>query len=240
MSNTILVVEDDRATRTFLADNLQADGFEPHVAHTLDFAWRVLAQRDVDLAIVDVGLGDGSGLDLVRRVRAADRTSSSVDPELPVLVLSGRGTEIDRVRGLQHGADDYVTKPFSYPEVRSRIEAILRRSAGRPREGRLRVGDLVVDPESREARIRGRRVDLSQKEFSLLHVLAREPFRVFSREELLREVWGYQAMGQTRTLDSHACRLRHKLGERGGRWIVNVWGVGYRLVERPQDGEEGR
>ena len=114
-----------------------------------------------------------------------------------------------------------------------RVGALLRRAHQRKSLGRLRVGDLEVDPPSREVRLRGRRIELSQKEFALLRTLAGEPTRVFTKEELLRNVWGYRSMGTTRTLDSHACRLRHKLSPEGHRFVVNVWGVGYRLIDGP-------
>jgi DNA-binding response OmpR family regulator len=146
-------------------------------------------------------------------------------------VLSGRCEELDRVRGFDRGADDFVAKPFSYGELRRRIEALLRRCGERQRTGRLRVGELMVDPISREVRVRGERVRVSAKEFALLLALVADPTRVFTKEELLRDVWGFRSMGATRTLDSHACRLRHKLGVAGDRYVVNVWGVGYRLVE---------
>ncbi len=230
---TILVVEDDDATRTFLADNLCADGYEPLVADCARDARRLLETKFPDLAIVDLGLPDGSGLDLVRRIREADGVASRIDPRTPIVVISGRAGELDRVRGFERGCDDYVCKPFSYPELRGRLAAVLRRSDRRPQSGRLRVGELVVDPASREVSVGGRRADLSQKEFALLRVLATEPTRVFTKEELLRSIWGYRAMGTTRTLDSHACRLRQKLACHGERFVINVWGVGYRLVDGP-------
>ena len=111
------------------------------------------------------------------------------------------------------------------------MAALLRRAQERPSQGRLRVGELVLDPVAREVRLRGARVTLSQKEFALLRQLAAEPTRVFTKAELLRDVWGFRALGATRTLDSHACRLRHKLARDGDRFVLNVWGVGYRLVD---------
>jgi DNA-binding response OmpR family regulator len=230
---TILVVEDDDATRTFLADNLCADGYEPLTADCARDARRLLETKFPDLAIVDLGLPDESGLELVRRIREADGVASRIDPRTPIVVISGRAGELDRVRGFERGCDDYVCKPFSYPELRGRLAAVLRRSDRRPQSGRLRVGELVVDPASREVSVAGRRADLSQKEFALLRVLATEPTRVFTKEELLRSIWGYRAMGTTRTLDSHACRLRQKLACHGERYVINVWGVGYRLVDGP-------
>jgi DNA-binding response OmpR family regulator len=230
---TILLVEDDHGLRTFLADNLTADGFGVLLADTVRDAVRLLEYKQPQLALVDIGLPDGSGLELIARVRAADGVASRLDPGLPLIVLTGRSGELDRVRGFQRGADDFVVKPFSYPELVGRVRAILRRMQPRVASGRLRVGDLEVDPVSREVRLRGRRVELSQKEFALLRALAAAPTRVFTKEELLRDVWGFRSMGATRTLDSHACRLRQKLGTAGDKFVVNVWGVGYRLVDGP-------
>jgi DNA-binding response OmpR family regulator len=232
-ASTILVVEDDAATRTFLADNLMADGYDLLTADCARDGLRLLETKFPDLAVVDVGLPDGSGLELVRRVRDADGVASRMDPHTPLLVLSGLGGELDRVRGFERGADDYVVKPFAYSELRARVAALLRRTQRRPGMGRLRVGTLEVDPPSREVTVRGERVELSQKEFALLRTLAAEPTRVWTKEELLRNVWGFRSLGATRTLDSHACRLRAKLGRHGDRYVVNVWGVGYRLVDGP-------
>jgi DNA-binding response OmpR family regulator len=232
-ASTILLVEDDAATRTFLADNLAADGYDVLTADGAREGLRLLETKFPDLAIVDVGLPDGSGLDVVHRVRAADGLASRIDPRTPVLVLSGRRGELDRLRGFERGADDYVVKPFSYGELRARVASLLRRAQARPGMGRLRVGPLVVDPASREVTVGDVPVALSQKEFALLRVLAAEPTRVFTKQELLRTVWGFRGASATRTLDSHACRLRRKLGEGGERYVVNVWGVGYRLVDGP-------
>jgi DNA-binding response OmpR family regulator len=230
---TILLVEDDPVLATFLADNLTADGYVLIVADTVRDGLRELAYKRPDVAIVDLGLPDGSGLELIRRVRDADGVASRLDPAVPIVVLSGRAGELDRVRGFERGADDFVPKPFSYSELRLRIAALLRRTYERQGHGRLRVGDLELDPAAREVRLRGRRVALSQKEYALLRALAAEPTRVLTKEELLRDVWGFRSLGTTRTLDSHACRLRRKLGAEGDRFVVNVWGVGYRLVDGP-------
>jgi DNA-binding response OmpR family regulator len=228
---TILVAEDDATTRTFLADELTADGYELIVADCARDALRLLETKFPDLAILDVGLPDGSGLEIVRRVRAADGLASRMDPDTPLLLLSGRSAEVDRLRGFERGADDYVAKPFSYPELRSRVAALLRRADGRRRLARVRVGPRELDPASRAVSLHGVPVELTQKEFSLLRALATEPTKVFTKEELLRSVWGFRSMGSTRTLDSHACRLRAKLGVRGERFVLNVWGVGYKLVD---------
>ena len=229
-SPCLLVVEDDVPTRTFLADNLTADGYELLVAGSMRDALRMLEYHHVDLAIVDVGLPDGSGLDLVRAVRAATGAGARVDARLPLLLVSGRSAEIDRVRGFERGADDYVAKPFAYSELRLRVAALLRRTSERRGSGRLRVGELEIDPASREVRLRGAPVALSQKEFALLVKLASDPDRVFTREHLLRDVWGYPSYSATRTVESHASRLRVKLTAAGlFGWVVNDWGVGYKL-----------
>jgi DNA-binding response OmpR family regulator len=230
---TILVVEDDDPVRTFLADNLTADGHDVLLAATMRDAVRQLEYGSPDLALVDLGLPDGSGLDLISRVRGADGLATRLDAGLPIVVLTGRGAELDRVRGFERGADDFVAKPFSYAELRLRLAAVLRRARPRARSGRLRVGELEIDPLSREVRLADRRILLSAKEFALLAALAADPTRVYTKEELLRDVWGFRSMGRTRTLDSHACRLRRKLGP---SFVVNVWGVGYRLVDGTVDG----
>ncbi|HEV2820478.1 MAG TPA: response regulator transcription factor [Solirubrobacteraceae bacterium] len=230
---TLLIVEDDPATGTFLADNLSADGYDVLVAGHVRDGLRLLETKFPDLVLVDLGLPDGSGFELVDRVREADGLVSRIDPRTPLMVVSARNAEIDRVRGFQRGCDDYVGKPFSYPELKGRIDALLRRVNHRRAHGRLRVGPLVIDPPAREVRLRERLIELSAKEFALLRALAVEPARVLTKEELLRGVWGFRSLGQTRTLDSHACRLRQKLGVDGDRFVINVWGVGYRLVDGP-------
>jgi DNA-binding response OmpR family regulator len=228
---TILVVEDNRATRTFLAENLNADGYDSLEAATLAEAAEALEQCFPDLVIIDLGLPDGDGLDLLRYVRDTDRTAARIDPDLPLLVLSGRASDLDRLRGFERGCDDYVTKPFSYQELRARVDALLRRTRYRPRLGRLKVGSLEIDPLSRQVWLAGEPLALSKKEFALLRALASDPIRVFTREELLRGVWGFRALGATRTLDSHAYRLRKKVNVGDDKFIVNVWGVGYRLLD---------
>lgn len=228
---TILLIEDHRTTRRFLADNLAADGYEILEAGSAEDAERMLASQFPDLAVLDLGLPDRDGLELLEKVREADRVAGRFDPDLPIVVLSGRGTEVDRVRGLHRGCDDYLCKPFSYPELEARIFALLRRRERRGRPPRVRVGSVEIDPLARQAWLAGESLELSKKEFALLRALAAEPTRVFTREELLRDVWGYRTLGRTRTLDSHASRLRKKLARTGERYVVNVWGVGYRLLD---------
>jgi DNA-binding response OmpR family regulator len=227
----VLVVEDDQRTATFLADNLAADGFRVAVASGAGEAVRQIEVRKPDLVLLDLLLEDGSGLLVLDRVRMADGLASRIDPQLPVIVLSGRAGEADRVRGFERGADDYVPKPFSYPELIGRIRAVFRRSDERSEQGIVRVGELTIDPMTRSVRLEGRPVHLSAKEFALAHHLSRDPLRVFSKDELLRDVWGYVALGSTRTVDAHACRLRKKLGGTGRQFVLNVRGLGYRLTE---------
>jgi DNA-binding response OmpR family regulator len=228
---TILLVEDHPATRMFLADNLGADGYHTLEAETAQDAERLMATMFPDLAIVDLGLPDLDGLELVRHVRETDRSLSRVDPDMPLLILSGRSAPLDRLRGFERGCDDYLVKPFSYPELRARVAALLRRTRRRPPLGRIRIGPLELDPLSRQVWLHSEPVALSKKEFALLRALAAEPTRVYTREELLRGVWGFKTLAATRTLDSHASRLRAKLSLQGERFVVNVWGIGYRLID---------
>ena len=231
MKPSLLIVEDDDPTAAFLADNLAADGYGVARAAGAAEALRAIEVRHPALVLLDLGLEDGSGLELLDRVRSADGSASRVDPDMPVIVMTGRASEADRVRGFARGADDYVVKPFHYGELLGRVRAVLRRAEGRPARGLVRVGDLTLDPLTRVVRIAGRQVHLSAKEFSLLQALAEDPARVRSKNELLRDVWGYVSIGQTRTVDAHACRLRRKLGPSGRPWVVNVRGVGYKLTD---------
>jgi DNA-binding response OmpR family regulator len=228
---SVLIVEDDQAVAAYLADNLAADGFGVASARGAGEALRAIEVLGPDLVVLDLMLGDGNGLSVLDRVRAADGLGSRVDPALPMIVLSGRATEADRVRGFARGADDYVVKPFAYAELLARIRAVLRRAAGRPARGIMRVGELTVDPATRDVRLAGRPVTLAAKEFALLQALAADPARVHLKNDLLRDVWGYASIGTTRTLDAHACRLRRKLSGTGRRFVLNVRGVGYRLTE---------
>ncbi|MFZ0387808.1 MAG: response regulator transcription factor [Solirubrobacteraceae bacterium] len=229
----VLIVEDHELTRRFLADNLLADGYDPLVTGSVADARQLIATELPAIAVLDLGLPDGDGLALLSELR---RPGSELDPGLPVLILSGRASELDRVRGLERGADDYLAKPFSYPELRLRLAALLRRTAGRIGIGRIQVRSLELDSRSREVWVRGEPIHLSRKEFALLGLLARAPTYTYTRAELLREVWGFHTSEvKTRTLDSHAHRLRLKLSTPTDPYIVNVWGVGYRLVDPGTD-----
>jgi DNA-binding response OmpR family regulator len=228
-TSTILLAEEHDATRTFLADNLTADGYRVLIASDRPKALALLATSDPDLILVDV---NGQTLALIDAVRSGEGLAGRVDPDTPLIALSRDADRLQRIRVLERGGDDVVRKPFAYPELRARIAAVLRRSEVRQGARILRAGPIVIDVRSREVRVFGRSVDLSDKEYQLLVTLAGEPTRVFTREELLRSIWGLQTFGRTRTLDSHASRLRRKLcGERDDKLVVNVWGVGYRLID---------
>ncbi|HEX4669154.1 MAG TPA: response regulator transcription factor [Solirubrobacterales bacterium] len=227
---SVVVCEDDAMTLELLCDHLVADRFGVLPAPSASDALRLCRYNQPDLMLLDLSLPDASGLDVLREIREADGVESRFDPQLPVIILTGRGAQTDRVRGLTAGADDYLTKPFAIEELRARIGAVLRRRATR-REGPIRVGELMVDPLRRKVMIGALEVPLAKKEFTLLRVLASDPTRVFSKEELLRDVWGYRSPGKTRTLDSHASRLRRKLDPEHSRYVVNCWGIGYRLLD---------
>ena len=228
---TLLLVDDDIALRETLAEGLAIDGFAIHAADNVRQARHQLVHKDIDLLLLDLNLPDESGYQLLREIRLADGVEGQVDPRLPVILLSGRDDEFDRVRGFELGCDDYVTKPVSFAELRWRIVAVLRRISTSAQRNVISVGELRIDRRSRQVTLAGHSVVLTGKEYGLLLELATDPIRVFTKEELLRSVWGYQSIGSTRTLDSHACRLRKKLSGGRSRYIVNLWGTGYRLMD---------
>jgi DNA-binding response OmpR family regulator len=228
--STVLVVDDEPLILEFLADNLRADDFTVITAASGGEAIDVLAASRPDVVLLDVVLPDMSGYDVCRRVRHGDAVNDPWDPDLPIIMLSAKAEHTDRVRGLNRGADDYVTKPFHYPELLARIAAVLKRVTRARDAHQLSYADLVVNILSREVTVAGMRVELSAKEFALLATLAGDPERVFTKRELLQMVWDFRSPGRTRTLDSHASRLRQKLARHSDEaWIANVWGVGYRL-----------
>jgi len=225
----ICVCEDDQPTLELLCDRLEEDGFRALPAPEARDALRICHYKAPDLLLLDLRLPDASGLEVLRAIREAGTGTGRYDRHLPVIIVSGRGDADERVRGLRAGADDYVVKPFHYLELAERIRGLLRRRARFA--GPRRVGEIEIDTATREVRVAGRRVSLANKEYSLLLALSAEPRRVFTKEELLRDVWGFKSLGRTRTLDSHASRLRRKLDPAAGRYVVNCWGVGYRLIE---------
>ena len=226
MAKTILVVEDEADIRELLAYNLKAEGYEVVEAGRGEEAVSLLRGGRPDLILLDLMLPDLSGLEVCRRVRR--------DPALgrtPVLMLTAKGAEVDRVVGLELVADDYVVKPFSVREVMLRVRAVLARAEGPPpaEEGQLlRRGPLVIDPGRHEARLGDRLFPLTVTEFRLLHQLALRPGRVQSRDALLDLVWGEERFVTPRTVDTHVRRLREKLGGAGGL-IETIRGVGYRF-----------
>jgi two-component system, OmpR family, response regulator len=226
----LVVCEDDDMTLDLLCEHLAADRFGVMPAPSASDALRLCRYNHPDLLLLDLSLPDASGLDVLREIREANGVDSRFDPRLPVIVLTGRGGDTDRVRGLDSGADDYVVKPFRYGELRARINAVLRRREAY-HEGPTRVGDLIIDPVRRRVTVGEREVPLSKKEFALLRTLAANPTRVYTKEELLDSVWAYKGNSKTRTLDSHASRLRRKLDPEYGRFIINCWGIGYRLID---------
>jgi DNA-binding response OmpR family regulator len=230
---TILVAGPNLAGRAFLSDNLAADGHSVLAAPTATAAWQILCVEVVDLVVVDIsdlGALDRDGVQLVGRVRQSARSGSRVDPSLPVVVLAPRLGEVERLRVFAFGCDDLVAHPYSYPELRARITALLRRSRGHWAPSRMRIGPLELDAGSRQAWLDARPLGLSNKEYALLTVLASEPSRVFSRQELLQRVWGFQGDDRTRTVDVHASRLRRKLAHAREQFVINSWGEGYKLV----------
>ncbi len=220
----ILLVEDEDDLRALLDRHLERAGFRVRLAEDGREALRIAWSEPLDLVVLDLMLPGVDGVEVCRRLRAEPRSA-----RLPVLMLTARGEPGDRVGGLEAGADDYVVKPFHLQELILRIEAILRRARGEDdRAALLGYDGLVLDPESRTVQVDGREVHLTQREFDLLHFLLSHPGRVFSRSDLLREVWEYDFEGYDRTVDAHIARLRKKLGDPGAR-IETAWGSGYKL-----------
>ena len=227
-SHLILIVEEEEAARAFLADQLAADGYEIMPAESRQHALHQLAAHQPQLVLADL---NGQTLGLLDAVRSGDGLAGEIDPQTPMIVLTARADELERVRVFDRGGDDVVTKPFSYPELRGRIRVLLRR-AYEPRPAAVsRLGRLSVNHRSREVHVGERRIALTGKEYALLKALIADPTRVHTREELLRGVWGYRT--PSRTVDSHAHRLRRKLeaAQPGRRLVINVWGIGYRLCD---------
>lgn len=227
----ILVIDDDASIRARLCEGLEFDGYRVESEETVDSARRRMKSLPFDLVLLDVNLPDCSGYNLLRELRRGALTKlSGTSADVPVLMVSGRAEEVDRVRAFEFGCDDYVMKPFSFAELRGRVSALLRRSRCESSPDVVTVQTLDIDRRARSVHVEGKPVRLTFKEFALLSVLASDPMRVFSREELLESVWGYRNAGSTRTLDAHACRLRAKLSSGRERYVINLWSVGYRLI----------
>jgi DNA-binding response OmpR family regulator len=228
----ILVIEADAGIGGVLVEQLAADGYRAELARSAEHSRILAARRLPKLAVIGDLDSPRGALDLLGEIRAADRERVPWARELPVIVISSRAHELDVLRAFDMGADDFLARPARYLELRARLRAVLRRSesvAGRERL--LQIGALAIDVDAHRVSLHGQPLDLRPLEYQLLVQLAGAPDRVFGKEELLRSVWGYQSKAVTRTVDSHASRLRRKLDVNGGgRWVINVWGVGYRLT----------
>ena len=225
-SRRILLVEDEDSIVAPLKQALEREGFEAHVAGTAGEGIELGTSLDPDLVLLDLMLPDGSGYDVCRELRRAG--------DVPIVMLTARGDEADRIVGLELGADDYVVKPFSAREVIARIRAVLRR-AGAAREpergGAIEIGEVRLDPERREVALAGEPVELSRKEFELLQRLMRDAGTVVTRERLIEDVWDMNWFGSTKTLDVHVSALRRKLGDDPNqpRYVHTLRGVGFRF-----------
>jgi two-component system, OmpR family, response regulator RegX3 len=213
----ILVVEDEDAIAEPLAEGLRREGFD---VSRVASGRGALDAPDVDLVLLDLRLPDIDGAEVCRELRSRS--------DVPIIVVTARGEEVDRVVGLELGADDYVVKPFGFRELLARIRAVMRRARPESRAALYRIGPLEIDRRARRASLDDQELRLTTKEFDLLAVLASDPGAVVSRERILREVWNSEWYGPTKTLDVHVSSLRRKLGDR--RWIETVRGVGLRLA----------
>ena len=222
MSNAaILVIEDDEGIQDMRSYSLGPDGFKLHAAFTAKDGWDVIESRQIDLVLLDWMLPDRSGIDLLHRIR-------KYHSQLPVIMITARAEEEDRVLGLDVGADDYITKPFSVRELKSRIQAVLRRTM--PDEQPIQIGDLYLDPVSQRVKVGDQAVNLPPTEFRLLHYFMGHPDRVFTRGQLLDQAWGTQVYVEERTVDVHIRRLRKNLEPFNlDKLIQTVHGRGYRF-----------
>jgi two-component system response regulator RegX3 len=222
----VLLVEDEASIAEPFAKALEREGFVPVVASTAAAARALFARRRPNIVLLDLTLPDGDGRELCREWRR--------DSQVPIIMLTARGTETDRVVGLELGADDYVVKPFSAAEVAARIRAVLRRAAPdrTAQQERVTIGRLAIDPATRSVTFAGEELGLTRKEFDLLARLARDPGNVVSREDLMADVWDENWFGSTKTLDVHIGFLRRKLGDDAAapRYLRTVRGVGFQLA----------
>ena len=222
-----MVIEDEKEIRDLVRYNLEREGYRVVSADDGEQGLAQIFASRPDLLVLDLMLPGRNGLEILREVRAEPLTR-----DLPVIVLTARSAEMDKLLGFDHGADDYLTKPFSPRELLARVQALLRRAQPGPAAATVTAGELVLDVAGREASHRGRKLTLTPREFDLLAFFVRHPGRVLVRDELLRKVWGYDYVGETRTVDVHVRRLRAKLGDKGKR-IQTVTGSGYKFVPGP-------
>ena len=220
---TVLIADDEKNIVQLARMYLQAEGFSVETASTGRETLDKVHQVKPDLVVLDLMMPEIDGWEVCRRLRK--------DSDIPIIMLTARTEDVDKIVGLELGADDYMTKPFNARELVARVKAVLRRyAAGRAPERVLQVGDLRIQPERHEVFIGDRPIDLRPKEFELLTTLARNPGVVFDRERLLKLAWGYDYYGDSRTVDVHVTWLRDKLRDSSAK-IQTVWGVGYKLVE---------
>ena len=226
MTNRILIVEDEPDIRSTLEYNLHRDNFQTESVGNLLDAEKILSTTNISLILLDLMLPDGSGLDLCRKLKADQSTHS-----IPIIILTAKDDEVDKVVGFELGADDYVTKPFSVRELILRIKAILKRKVQKPEvtEVEREFGELRIDSDSHEVFVNGEEVSLTALEFRLLKQLVDRRGRVQTRDQLLSDVWGYSADITTRTVDTHIKRLREKLGPLG-KYVQTIRGVGYKFT----------
>jgi two-component system phosphate regulon response regulator PhoB len=230
MSASILVVEDEPAIQELVAFTCTSNGFKVRRAESVSAAQDAIRTELPDLVILDWMLPDRGGIDLLRDLRAEERTRA-----LPVIMLTAKSAESDRVAGLDAGADDYVVKPFSPRELASRVRAVFRRRAPQHSGEPILYGPLTIDPQRHEVSVNGAVAKMGLSEFKLLKFLAGHPDRVFSRTQLLDNVWGDHVFIEERTVDVHVLRLRKALAPVGAQHLVQtVRGLGYRLSERPE------
>ena len=225
--NRVLIIEDDEDIALSLKYNLERDrGFAASTAYDGESGLQKAIAQRYDLVLLDLNLPGIDGLEICQRLRSNPETAA-----VPIIMITARIEEVDRIRGLDHGADDYVTKPFSVQEVLARVRAVLRRAGNAAQEEVLVVGALRIDLPGRKADVDGRSADLTRREFDLLVDLMEHRGRVRTRERLLEDVWGYLHAGKTRTVDVHIRQLRKKLGPPAADYIETVVGVGYRFRE---------
>jgi DNA-binding response OmpR family regulator len=224
MSQAVLVAEPEESVGSFLEHHLSDDGFAVVRAEQPEEALELVEALRPDLVLL------GTEVEVCRRLREQE-PGYSWSRRVPVIVLGHpQADAVDRVRAFDRGCDDYVSRPFHYDELLARIRAVLRRAAPSS-EDVLEAGEVVVDRRTRCVTVRGTLIPLPSKEYELLVRLASAPTRVFTKEELLRDVWGYRSLGRTRTIDSHACRLRRRIAAiTDTPYVINEWGVGYRLT----------
>lgn len=230
MNVNILVIEDEPDIRRNLEYNLGREGFKASSVGSLDEANEKLKSKKFDLILLDLMLPDGSGLDLCKKIKSNSETEAT-----PIIILTAKDDEVDKVVGFELGADDYVTKPFSVRELILRVKAILKRSDAKTKEVvevERQFGDLKIDVDSHEVHVDSQLIELTALEFRLLKELVDKRGRVQSRDQLLSEVWGYNAEVTTRTVDTHIKRLREKLGSMG-KYVQTIRGVGYKFSRTP-------